>query len=320
MLTLDLVAEEDGALQEYDDDCDGSWENDLQMDGSCGQADGIQSRQRADTDVSKLRVTSKEPKVKTSSLPRGSERSWGKNSHLDAAKVHKKHQVQSESLLFFILKLDGNQTDLIRFQLWGYRFSRLSLEHHNQGRGSSRTPGVAAPPWTKCCPPGTPRPRAPMLPPSGSDQSGFCLLLASLRPAMIRSELRSALRRCPTEEAAGSASPVQPVGQLQSLIAQRMQRAQELLEEMRLQVRGWRLRRSVHVLKGSKTGSDSQELQKAKVERERGGGSPYLKGVDSPRLHHLRGADSAHSRSVLESTRVSRTLMFLPDPCARLRL
>lgn len=54
---------------------------------------------------------------------------------------------------------------------------------------------------------------------------------------MIRSELRSALRRCPTEEAAGSVAPAQPVGQLQSLIAQRMQRAQELLEEMRLQVR-----------------------------------------------------------------------------------
>lgn len=53
---------------------------------------------------------------------------------------------------------------------------------------------------------------------------------------MIRSELRSALRRCPTEEEAGGCSPVQPVGQLQSLIAQRMQRAQELLEEMRLQV------------------------------------------------------------------------------------
>lgn len=56
------------------------------------------------------------------------------------------------------------------------------------------------------------------------------------RPAMIRSELRSALRRCPTEEEAGGGASVQPVGQLQSLIAQRMQRAQELLEEMRLQV------------------------------------------------------------------------------------
>ncbi|KAL0962295.1 hypothetical protein UPYG_G00338240 [Umbra pygmaea] len=63
--------------------------------------------------------------------------------------------------------------------------------------------------------------------------------------------------------------PVQPVGQLQSLIAQKMQRAQELLEEMRL-----------------------EELQRAK-----GLDSPYLKGIDSPRLHHLRGSDSPHSRT-----------------------
>lgn len=67
---------------------------------------------------------------------------------------------------------------------------------------------------------------------------------------MIRSQLRSALRRCPTEEGPGpadaegagpaGAEPAgggAPVAQLQSLIAQRMQRAQELLEEMRLQVR-----------------------------------------------------------------------------------
>ncbi|CAF89970.1 unnamed protein product, partial [Tetraodon nigroviridis] len=50
---------------------------------------------------------------------------------------------------------------------------------------------------------------------------------------------------------------------------ERMQRAQELLEEMRL-----------------------QELQEARAERE-----PPLRGLDSPRLHHLRGPDSAHSRS-----------------------
>lgn len=62
------------------------------------------------------------------------------------------------------------------------------------------------------------------------------IFLPFVRPAMIRSELRSALRRCPTEEEAGGGASVQPVGQLQSLIAQRMQRAQELLEEMRLQV------------------------------------------------------------------------------------
>lgn len=91
MLTLDLVAEEDGFSPDYDGDSRESWEN-LQRGGSCGQVAGV--RQRADTDVSKLRVTSKEPKVKTGSLPRGSERSWGKQSHLEASKVHKTQQVQ----------------------------------------------------------------------------------------------------------------------------------------------------------------------------------------------------------------------------------
>uniref|UniRef100_A0A3B4ZTD8 Pleckstrin homology domain-containing family O member 1-A-like n=1 Tax=Stegastes partitus TaxID=144197 RepID=A0A3B4ZTD8_9TELE len=156
MLTLDLVAEEDGFCPDYDADSQESWENsfrvDLQTDAGCR---GVGGRQRAGTDVSKLRVTSKEPKVKTGSLPRGSERSWGKQSHLEASKVHKTQQVQV----------------------------RLLHPHRS----------------------------------------------------------------------------------LQSLIAQRMQRAQELLEEMRLQ-------------------------------RERGGSSPYLKGIDSPRLHHLRGSDSPHSR------------------------
>uniref|UniRef100_A0A3B3XLW9 PH domain-containing protein n=1 Tax=Poecilia mexicana TaxID=48701 RepID=A0A3B3XLW9_9TELE len=168
MLTLDLVAEEDGFCLEYDDD--ESWEDsfrvDLQKEGSGG---GIGGRQRAGTDVSKLRVTTKEPKVKTGSLPRGSERSWGKQPHLDS-----------------------------RTPQPGKRFSM-------QGRS-----------------------------------------------------------RCASMDEAGSGSSAQPVGQLQSLIAQRMQRAQELLEEM----------------------------------RERGGSSTYLKGINSPRLHHLRGSDSPHSRLV----------------------
>ncbi|XP_014860309.1 PREDICTED: pleckstrin homology domain-containing family O member 1 [Poecilia mexicana] len=217
MLTLDLVAEEDGFCLEYDDD--ESWEDsfrvDLQKEGSGG---GIGGRQRAGTDVSKLRVTTKEPKVKTGSLPRGSERSWGKQPHLDASKVQKNQQVQ-------VLQAQS------RTPQPGKRFSM-------QGR-------------SRC---------------ASMDE------VLSSRPAMIRSEFRSALRRCPTEEEAGSGSSAQPVGQLQSLIAQRMQRAQELLEEMRL-----------------------QELQKAKAERERGGSSTYLKGINSPRLHHLRGSDSPHS-------------------------
>ncbi|XP_054878534.1 pleckstrin homology domain-containing family O member 1-A-like isoform X2 [Poeciliopsis prolifica] len=217
MLTLDLVAEEDGFCLDYDDD--ESWEDsfrvDLQKDDSGGEVGG---RQRAGTDVSKLRVTTKEPKVKTGSLPRGSERSWGKQPHLDASKVQKNQQVlQAQS----------------RTPQPGKRFSM-------QGR-------------SRC---------------ASMDE------VLSSRPAMIRSEFRSALRRCPTEEEAGGGPSAQPVGQLQSLIAQRMQRAQELLEEMRL-----------------------QELQKAKAERERGGSSTYLKGINSPRLHHLRGSDSPHSRS-----------------------
>ncbi|XP_008420481.1 pleckstrin homology domain-containing family O member 1-A [Poecilia reticulata] len=217
MLTLDLVAEEDGFCLEYDDD--ESWEDsfrvDLQKEGSGG---GVGGRQRAGTDVSKLRVTTKEPKVKTGSLPRGSECSWGKQSPLDASKVQKNQQVQ-------VLQAQS------RTPQPGKRFSM-------QGR-------------SRC---------------ASMDE------VLSSRPAMIRSEFRSALRRCPTEEEAGSGSSAQPVGQLQSLIAQRMQRAQELLEEMRL-----------------------QELQKAKAERERGGSSTYLKGINSPRLHHLRGSDSPHS-------------------------
>ncbi|XP_076610186.1 pleckstrin homology domain-containing family O member 1-A isoform X2 [Chaetodon auriga] len=227
MLTLDLVAEEDGFSPDYDGDSQESWENSFQVDlprgGSCGQVAAVGSwgvgvRQRADTDVSKLRVTSREPKVKTGSLPRGSERSWCKQSHLETSMVHKTQQVlQAQS----------------RTPQPGKRFSM-------QGR-------------SRC---------------ASMDE------VLSSRPAMIRSELCSALRRYPTEEEARGGPSVQPVGQLQSLIAQRMQRAQELLEEMRL-----------------------QELQKAKADRERGGSSLYLKGIDSPRLHHLRGSDSPHSRS-----------------------
>ncbi|XP_074469067.1 pleckstrin homology domain-containing family O member 1-A isoform X1 [Sebastes fasciatus] len=226
MLTLDLVAEEDGFLQDYDGNSRESWENfqlDLLRGGSCGQVaavgfSGVGVRQRAGTDVSKLRVASKEPKVKTSSLPRGSELSWGNQTHQEASKVHKTQHVQ-------VLQAQSQTPQP------GKRFSM-------QGR-------------SRC---------------ASMDE------VLSSRPAMIRSELRSALRRCPTEEEAGGGASVQPVGQLQSLIAQRMQRAQELLEEMRL-----------------------QELQKAKAERERGESSPYMKGIDSPRLHHLRGSDSPHS-------------------------
>ncbi|XP_061912533.1 pleckstrin homology domain-containing family O member 1-A isoform X1 [Entelurus aequoreus] len=213
LVTLDLVAEEEG----FSSECD-SWDNGFRV-GSSNQVAAYQvvgGRQRSGTDVSKLRVKTKEPKVKTGSLPRGSERSWGKYSHLEASKVHKSQQLQ-------VLQ--------------------------NQSR--------------------TPQPGKKSVVQGRSRCASMDEVLSS-RPAMIRSELRSVLRRCPPEEEGGAS--VQPVGQLQSLIAQRMQRAQELLEEMRL-----------------------QELQKAKAERERGGSWSLVKSVESPRLHHLRGADSPHS-------------------------
>ncbi|XP_051927070.1 pleckstrin homology domain-containing family O member 1-A [Hippocampus zosterae] len=219
MLALDLVAEEEGFSE-----CDGtSWESVFHV-GSNGRAAtaaaGGGGRQRSGTDVSKLRVRTKEPKVKTGSLPRGSERSWGKYSHLENSKVHKSQQLQV-------------------------------LQKH------SRTP--------------QPGKRNSIV---GRSRCASMDEVLSSRPAMIRSELRWALSRRPAEEEGGAS--VQPVGQLQSLIAQKMQRAQELLEELRL-----------------------QELQKAKAERERGGSAAFGKGVESPRLHHLRGGDSPHSRSSL---------------------
>ncbi|XP_034017069.1 pleckstrin homology domain-containing family O member 1-A [Thalassophryne amazonica] len=210
MLTLDLVAEEDCFFPQCHSGIQKFWENSFHGESSCGSR-GFGCRQRAGTDVSKLRVTSKEPRVKTGSLPRGTERSWCKQPHLEAAQFHKTQQSQTPQP--------------------GKRFTL-------QGR-------------SRC---------------ASLDE------VLSSRPAMIRSELRSALRYCPTKEEGQGGASVQPVGQLQSLIAQRMQRAQELLEEMRL-----------------------QELQKAKAERERANGSPYLKSLDSPRLHHLRGSESPHS-------------------------
>ncbi|XP_029587739.1 pleckstrin homology domain-containing family O member 1-A isoform X2 [Salmo trutta] len=184
MLTLDLVHEEDDSTP--DDEEEGFWENNFRVDLDKRTT----GRQRSGTDVSKLCVTTRDPRVpKTGSLPRGSELSWGRAHHLEA----QSHTPQP-----------------------GKRFSA-------QGR-------------SRC---------------------------ASMDEVLSSRPVRGVLRPRPTDE------PVQPVGQLQSLIAQKMQRAQELLEEMRL-----------------------EELQHAK-----GIDSPYLKSIDSPRLHHLRGSESPHSRA-----------------------
>lgn len=104
-LILDLVAEADGFLPDYDGDSQESWENFhhvMQRGGSCGRpavvgSRGVGVRRRAGTDVSKLRVGPKEPK--TSSLPRGGELSWGQQSYLEASKVHKTQQAQVGKLI-----------------------------------------------------------------------------------------------------------------------------------------------------------------------------------------------------------------------------
>ncbi|XP_075994939.1 pleckstrin homology domain-containing family O member 1-like [Genypterus blacodes] len=193
---LDLVSED------YSSHLQESWEN------SCGVVGG---RQRAGTDVSKLRATSREPREQTGSLPRGSERCWGRRAHKEAP-----------------------QTQV--------------LQAH------SRTP--------------QPGKRVSV---HGRSRCASMDQVLSSRSALTCSELRSALRRRPTEDVAVGGVSVQP---LQSLIAQRMQRAQELLEEMRL-----------------------QELQRDKAERQREDKCPNLRGLQSPRLHHLRGSDSPNSRS-----------------------
>nr|A4IG55.2 RecName: Full=Pleckstrin homology domain-containing family O member 1-A; Short=PH domain-containing family O member 1-A; AltName: Full=Casein kinase 2-interacting protein 1; Short=CK2-interacting protein 1; Short=CKIP-1 [Danio rerio] len=59
-----------------------------------------------------------------------------------------------------------------------------------------------------------------------------------------------------------------PTGHLQDLITQRLQRTQELLAQ----------------------------IQEQEPHRGRMGSYPYLRGIDSPRLRHLKGSDSPHSK------------------------
>ncbi|KAM6972990.1 pleckstrin homology domain-containing family O member 1-A [Aplochiton taeniatus] len=231
MLTLDLVHEEDGFMHDYDPD---QWLRSFQAGVAAGS--GVsggrgRGRQRSGTDVSKLRVTSREPKVKTGSLPRGSERSWGKQPHLEGPQHHQQNQ-------------------------------------HQQAQSSTPQPGkrLSAQGRSRC---------------QSMDE------VVSSRPCVLGSEFRSGTAPhrhragCgptrPDEDPEGPEPSQQPVGQLQSLIAQKMQRAQELLEEMRLQ----ELRE-----RGGGFGGGG------------GGGGEYMKSVDSPRLHHLRGhSESPHSRT-----------------------
>ncbi|KAI4871852.1 hypothetical protein NFI96_016418, partial [Prochilodus magdalenae] len=90
MLTLDLVHEEDGSL--LDEDC-AVWVKDHR-----GNLDVLTSgRKRAGTDASRPRVTPVEAKVKTSSLPRGSELSWSQQSQTHTPQPGKKMLPQGRS-------------------------------------------------------------------------------------------------------------------------------------------------------------------------------------------------------------------------------
>ncbi|XP_066531147.1 pleckstrin homology domain-containing family O member 1-A [Hoplias malabaricus] len=179
MLTLDLVHEEDASMLEEDY---AVWVKDHR-----GNLDVLApGRKRAGTDVSRPRVTPVESRVKTSSLPRGSELSWS-------------HQSQ----------------------------------HH------------------------TPQPGKKLLA-QGRSRCG------SMDDALSRGQRR------PTKREACQVTLAQsPTSHLQDLINQRLQKTQDLLAK----------------------------VQEHEPQRGRMGSYTHIRGVDSPRLRHLKGSESPHSKS-----------------------
>lgn len=287
MLTLDLVAEEDAASQ----DCGACWDEDLQVEL---QTEVLRSRQRADTDVSKLRVSSREPTVKTGSLPRGSERSWDRN-----LEVHKKHQVQVEETLPGSSSWTAT-TQTCSGSNCSSRFSRLSPEPLSPGRGPPPTPAAAAPPWMKSCPPGSLSSSLVLI----QKVPGSLSSLRTLRLFQTRHDpLGAALGAAPLPHRGGGKGGG---GAARGAAAEPDRSADaEGPGAAGGDAAAGGIFASAAQPAGSNAGSDPQELQKTRAEREPGASPPYLKTLDSPRLHHLRGSDSAHSRSVLEGTRGS---------------
>ncbi|CAL9691049.1 unnamed protein product [Knipowitschia caucasica] len=167
-------------------------------------------RQRAGTDVSKLKPSIRDTSVNTGSLPRTSERNWGR----------------------------GTETREIR----GPKTRNLQVF-----KGQSRTPQLGK----KL---------------SAQGRNRCASLDEVLRPVLVRSELRSALRRSPSEDT--------PPVQLPSLIVQRMQRAQELLEELRLQ--------ELQKTKAQKDRATNKNSPKSQTKSSSAGsGSPRGKTKDS---------------------------------------
>ncbi|XP_072532267.1 pleckstrin homology domain-containing family O member 1-A isoform X2 [Salminus brasiliensis] len=181
MLTLDLVHEEDASMLDEDY---AVWVKDHR-----GNLDVLApGRKRAGTDVTRPRVTPVEARVKTSSLPRGSELSWSHQSQTHTPQPGKKLLAQGRSRC-------GSMDDAL-------------------SRGERR-------------------------PTKSIDLSRQATLGQS------------------------------PMSHLQDLINQRLQRTQELLAKVQ-----------------------EQEPVKGRM-----GSYSHLRGVDSPRLRHLKGSESPHSKS-----------------------
>lgn len=214
MLTLDLVHEEDGSSPE---DEGAVWVKDFRVDLE-KLAPG---RRRSGTDASKLRVTPAEGRVKTGSLPRGSEMSWSRPppSHAESPALTQ---------------------------------SQTQTQVHTPAHARTPQPGKRA----------------------MFQARSRC---ASMDDALSRGDRRAGRSRDPsraaTAVAATGALVHSPTGHLQDLITQRLQRTQELLAEIQEQ-----------------DPTQQQQQQRPRVD------SAHGRGMDSPRLRHLRGSDSPHSK------------------------
>ncbi|XP_076157953.1 pleckstrin homology domain-containing family O member 1-A [Alosa pseudoharengus] len=197
MLTLDLVHEEDVSSPEDEGDV---WVKDFRVD-----LDKLApGRRRSGTDVSKRRATPAEGRVKTGSLPRGSEMSWTPRPQ------HAEGQTQVQTQV-----------------------------HTTPAHARTPQPGKRA----------------------AFQARSRC---ASMDDALSRGDRRAGRK----DQSRTAALAHSPTGHLQDLIAQRLQRTQELLAEIQEQDTPHR----PHV------------------------DSAHARGMESPRLRHLRGADSPQSK------------------------
>ncbi|XP_012688322.2 pleckstrin homology domain-containing family O member 1-A [Clupea harengus] len=242
MLTLDLVDEEDVSSPE---DEGAVWVKDFRVD-----LDKLApGRPRSGTDVSKFRVAPAEGRVKTGSLPRGSEMSW----------------------------------------------SRPPPHVEGQTQTQVHTPAHAR----------TPQPGKRAL----FQARSRC---ASMDDALSRGGDRRGGRR-DVSSRGGAALAHSPTGHLQDLIAQRLQRTQELLAEIQEQDLPPRPRENSAHGRGMDSprmrrlrGNDSPHSKGSGSPHSKSSDSPCLKGKDSPRSKakdspRVKGSKASHSKSVNSS-------------------